>query len=60
MDDLLWWQEGVIYQVYPRSFADDNQDGLGDLRGITAHLDYLAGLGDLELGPCEACLLKGA
>jgi len=45
MDDLLWWQDGVIYQVYPRSFADDNQDGLGDLRGITAYLDYLAGLG---------------
>ena len=45
-----WWQTGVIYQVYPRSFqdtpdADGTSDGIGDLRGITARLDYLAGLG---------------
>lgn len=37
----LWWQEGVVYQIYPRSFADGNGDGVGDLRGIIAHLDYL-------------------
>lgn len=36
-----WWQRGVIYQIYPRSFADANGDGVGDLRGIRDHLDYL-------------------
>jgi len=42
---LPWWQTGVIYQIYPRSFADGNGDGIGDLRGIIDRLDYLAGLG---------------
>jgi len=37
----LWWRDGVIYQIYPRSFADASGDGVGDLRGIIAHLDYL-------------------
>ena len=40
-----WWKEAVVYQVYPRSFADSNGDGIGDLNGITAHLDYLKTLG---------------
>lgn len=40
-----WWQKGVIYQVYPRSFAGSNGDGVGDLRGITGRLEYLRWLG---------------
>ena len=40
-----WWRGAVIYQVYPRSFADANGDGVGDLKGIEARLDYVAGLG---------------
>jgi len=43
--DFLWWRDGVIYQIYPRSFMDSNADGLGDLNGITARLDYLQDLG---------------
>jgi alpha-glucosidase len=40
-----WWRDGVVYQIYPRSYADANGDGVGDLPGITARLDHVAGLG---------------
>ena len=40
-----WWKGAAIYQIYPRSFADSNGDGIGDLNGITAHLDHVATLG---------------
>src|SRR5262245_40455006 len=40
-----WWRGAVIYQIYPRSFADSNGDGIGDLAGITSKLDYIAALG---------------
>jgi oligo-1,6-glucosidase len=40
-----WWKEGVVYQIYPRSFKDSNGDGIGDLRGIIEKLEYIASLG---------------
>ncbi len=40
-----WWQSAVVYQIYPRSFADTDGDGVGDLQGVRAHLDHLAWLG---------------
>jgi alpha-glucosidase len=40
-----WWKHAVVYEIYPRSFADANGDGVGDLNGITKHLDYLQKLG---------------
>jgi alpha-glucosidase len=45
MTDLLWWQKAVFYQIYPRSFADGNGDGVGDFIGMAQRLDYLQDLG---------------
>lgn len=48
-----WWQEVVVYQIYPRSFKDSNGDGIGDLPGIIEKLDYLEtlGIGAIWLSP---------
>ena len=40
-----WWKHAVIYQIYPRSYQDSNNDGIGDIPGITSRLEYIAGLG---------------
>ena len=45
MSSGQWWRDGVIYQIYPRSFQDSNGDGIGDLPGIIRRLDYLQWLG---------------
>jgi alpha-glucosidase len=45
MHELTWWQWGIIYEVYPRSFQDSNSDGIGDLNGILERVDYLVELG---------------
>src|SRR5579862_4767426 len=49
-----WWQHAVFYEIYPRSFADSNNDGVGDLNGITSKLDYLKELGvdAIWISPC--------
>jgi len=44
-NNFLWWRDGVIYQIYPRSFSDSNNDGFGDLLGIISKLEYLSELG---------------
>lgn len=41
----LWWRDAVIYEVYPRSFQDTNGDSVGDIKGVTARLDYIKSLG---------------
>jgi len=50
----FWWQHAVVYEIYPRSYADSNGDGIGDLNGITAHLDHLKSLGidAIWITPC--------
>ncbi|MFN3077972.1 MAG: alpha-glucosidase family protein [Alphaproteobacteria bacterium] len=55
-----WWQGAVLYQIYPRSFADTNGDGVGDLPGITEKLDYVAALGvdGIWLSPFFASPMK--
>jgi len=49
-----WWQNAVFYEIYPRSFADSNNDGIGDLKGIDSKLDYLKDLGvdAIWISPC--------
>lgn len=43
--ETKWWQKSVVYQIYPRSFCDSNNDGIGDINGIRSKLDYLEKLG---------------
>jgi alpha-glucosidase len=45
MQPMEWWQRGIIFEIYPRSFQDSNNDGIGDLSGILSRLDYLVELG---------------
>ncbi len=45
VNNWLWWRDGVVYQIYPRSFMDSNGDGIGDLLGIISKLDYIKDLG---------------
>ena len=60
MKKRAWWQEAVLYQIYPRSFCDANNDGNGDLQGIISKLDYLAELGvdGIWLSPIYASPMK--
>ena len=53
MTEQMWWRGAVIYQIYPRSFYDANQDGIGDIPGIIEKLDYIASLGvdDIWVSP---------
>jgi oligo-1,6-glucosidase/alpha-glucosidase len=44
-DQIPWWKKTTVYQIYPRSYQDSNEDGIGDLRGIISRLDYIKSLG---------------
>jgi alpha-glucosidase len=57
---FVWWRDGVVYQIYPRSFADSNGDGVGDLEGIRARLDHLEWLGvdAIWLSPIQRSPMK--
>ena len=48
--ETQWWEKGVIYQIYPRSFSDSNADGIGDLEGVIRKLDYLNDGSEQSLG----------
>ena len=56
----LWWQTGIVYQIYPRSFQDTSGNGVGDLRGIISRLDYLHWLGvtAIWISPCFRSPMK--
>ncbi|HEY5625774.1 MAG TPA: alpha-amylase family glycosyl hydrolase, partial [Dehalococcoidia bacterium] len=58
--DHLWWQTGVVYQIYPRSFQDTSGNGVGDLRGIISRLDHLQWLGvtAIWISPCFRSPMK--
>jgi len=58
--DHLWWQTGIVYQIYPRSFQDTSGNGVGDLRGIISRLDYLQWLGitAIWISPCFRSPMK--
>lgn len=45
MPDEEWWRQACVYQIYPRSFADANGDGIGDLKGVVGRAEYLKDLG---------------
>ena len=45
MNELKWWQKSIVYQIYPKSFQDTTGTGVGDIPGVTSHLDYLKSLG---------------
>ncbi|MDY2927691.1 alpha-amylase family glycosyl hydrolase, partial [Anaerococcus sp.] len=47
-----WWQKEIVYQIYPRSFKDSNNDGIGDIMGIVEKLDYLKNLGITMIWLC--------
>ena len=53
LTEIKWWQRAVFYQIYPRSFADGNGDGIGDFQGIISKLDHLRdlGIGGIWLSP---------